>query len=298
MPAEPEPSAFKLLLKKTFLVTLLFSSVLFLFSNPKKFLHLFQSKKTVKKVTAVPKLAKQVKPKVKKAKKLYLTFDDGPSSGTKTVLSIVQQEQIPVTNFIIGQEVFGSERNAALYDSLLACPYVELANHSYTHACKCGYKSFYADEEKLANDFIRCTDSLHFKNNLARTPGRNIWRLQHINDTDLKSSIAAADTLAANGYDLMGWDLEWHYNNKSRIVQTTEQMLAQLDSVVVKNTVKTPNKAVILMHDRNFMHPDDSGSLHNFIKAVKRGGKYEFEFASEYISAGMDTLHVNALQHN
>src|SRR5205085_6573955 len=35
------------------------------------------------------------KPK-KKKKKIYLTFDDGPNKGTKNVLDIVTQEDVPV----------------------------------------------------------------------------------------------------------------------------------------------------------------------------------------------------------
>src|SRR5262245_3191301 len=44
------------------------------------------------------------KPK-KKKKKIYLTFDDGPNKGTRNVLDIVQQEDVPVTFFIVGQHV-------------------------------------------------------------------------------------------------------------------------------------------------------------------------------------------------
>src|SRR5215470_13440826 len=45
---------------------------------------------------------------VKKKKKIYLTFDDGPNKGTRNVLDIVQQENIPVTFFIVGEHVFAS----------------------------------------------------------------------------------------------------------------------------------------------------------------------------------------------
>src|SRR5262245_3055393 len=44
----------------------------------------------------------------KKKKKIYLTFDDGPNKGTRKVLHIVQQEQVPVTFFIVGEHVFAS----------------------------------------------------------------------------------------------------------------------------------------------------------------------------------------------
>src|SRR5689334_11102870 len=44
----------------------------------------------------------------KKKKKIYLTFDDGPNKGTRKVLHIAQEEQVPVTFFIVGEHVFAS----------------------------------------------------------------------------------------------------------------------------------------------------------------------------------------------
>src|SRR5690242_9323024 len=44
-------------------------------------------------------------PVKKKKKKIYLTFDDGPNKGTRNVLDIVKDEQIPVTFFIVGEHV-------------------------------------------------------------------------------------------------------------------------------------------------------------------------------------------------
>ena len=44
---------------------------------------------------------KTEKPAVrKKKKKIYLTFDDGPNRGTRNVLNIVRQEQVPVSFFV------------------------------------------------------------------------------------------------------------------------------------------------------------------------------------------------------
>ena len=57
-------------------------------------------------------------PPKKKKKKIYLTFDDGPNKGTRKVLQIAQQEQVPVTFFIIGEHVFASTSQHATWDSL------------------------------------------------------------------------------------------------------------------------------------------------------------------------------------
>jgi peptidoglycan/xylan/chitin deacetylase (PgdA/CDA1 family) len=50
---------------------------------------------------------KQVNKKNKK-KKLYLTFDDGPNKGTKNVIDIIKDEDVPVSFFIVGEHVFAS----------------------------------------------------------------------------------------------------------------------------------------------------------------------------------------------
>jgi peptidoglycan/xylan/chitin deacetylase (PgdA/CDA1 family) len=80
---------------------------------------------------------KKIKPLVKKKKKkIYLTFDDGPNKGTRNVMSIVEQEQVPVTFFVIGEHTDASKVQRVLWDSLqvLDDSLVQLCNHSYTHA--------------------------------------------------------------------------------------------------------------------------------------------------------------------
>src|SRR4249920_1921270 len=62
---------------------------------------------------------KKDKPPVKKKKKkIYLTFDDGPNKGTRNVLSIVKDEKVPVTFFIIGEHVYASISQNITWDSL------------------------------------------------------------------------------------------------------------------------------------------------------------------------------------
>src|SRR5687768_7761759 len=153
-------------------------------------------------------------PKKKKKKKIYLTFDDGPNKGTRNVLNIVQQEKVPVTFFLVGEHVFASTSQRATFDSLKASQSIELCNHSHTHAHS-RYSKFYADPDSVVRDFERCNDSLEFDNNIVRTPGRNIWRVDTLTYTDLKKSAAAADSLQNAGFVIVGWDLEWHYDHKT-----------------------------------------------------------------------------------
>src|SRR4051812_48649245 len=154
--------------------------------------------------------------KKKKKKTIYLTFDDGPNKGTRKVMHIAEEEQVPVSMFIIGQHVYGSKEQASTYDSLLQCAFIELDNHSFTHAGN-EYEKFYSHPDSVVRDFMRCEDSLGLTNRIVRTPGRNIWRTACISSTDIKHSLFAADSLQQAGFTAVGWDLEWRFDNQLKL---------------------------------------------------------------------------------
>jgi len=58
-----------------------------------------------------------------------LTFDDGPSRYTATLLDLLAERKIPATFFVVGQN---AERRPALIKRMLAEGH-EVANHSYSH---------------------------------------------------------------------------------------------------------------------------------------------------------------------
>jgi peptidoglycan-N-acetylglucosamine deacetylase len=230
---------------------------------------------------AVTKVHNAGAPK-KKKKTIYLTFDDGPNKGTKNMMHIVQEEEIPVTLFIIGEHVYGSREQNAVFDSLVNCNLFEIANHSFTHAFENKYATFYQVPDSAVKDFKRCADSLHLTAKIIRTPGRNIWRTKLVNCTDIKSSTAAADSLFANGFTITGWDLEWHYDDKLKLKNTSDEMVLQVDSMFTNAKTKTPDQLVLLSHDQVYQKPDDSAELHQFIIKLKAKNEYNFETISKY----------------
>lgn len=222
-------------------------------------------------------------PKKKKKKKIYLTFDDGPNKGTRKVLNIVQQEEVPVTFFLIGEHVFASTTQRATFDSLKAARSIELCNHSYSHALHNRYERFYQEPDTVVGDFARCRDTLGLDNNISRTPGRNIWRVDTLHYTDLKKSAAAADSLQRAGFDIIGWDLEWHYDHKSfTLKSTSDEMMDQIDSLFTRNKTKIPEHLVLLAHDQVYDDSNDSSELHQFIRKLKKREEYELVIASHY----------------
>jgi peptidoglycan/xylan/chitin deacetylase (PgdA/CDA1 family) len=226
--------------------------------------------------TATPPLPR------KKKKTIYLTFDDGPNKGTKKMMHIVEEEAVPVTLFIVGQHVYGSKEQSAIFDSLVASKYFEIANHSFTHAFQNKFAKFYTVPDSAVKDFIRCADSLHLTANIIRTPGRNIWRTANITSTDIKTSISAADSLYKDGFTEVGWDLEWHFNDSLKLKNTSDEMVLQIDSMFAHNKTKTPGHLVLLAHDQVYADIADSTELHQFIKKLKATDEYDFEQVSKY----------------
>jgi peptidoglycan-N-acetylglucosamine deacetylase len=223
-----------------------------------------------------------VKPvKLKKKKTIYLTFDDGPNKGTKNVLQVINEEQIPVSMFVVGQHVYGSREQQQLWDSLQNNQLVEICNHSYTHAQN-KFNKFYTSDSVVVTDFERCKDSLDLENNIVRTPGRNIWRTATITSTDIKKSTEAADSLYKDGFTVMGWDVEWRFNDSLKLKQTTDEMLNEVDSAFVKNKTKTPEHLVLLAHDQVFADSADAVALKSFIRLLKQKDEYNLEFVSRY----------------
>jgi peptidoglycan/xylan/chitin deacetylase (PgdA/CDA1 family) len=229
---------------------------------------------------------KKIKPLVKKKKKkIYLTFDDGPNKGTRNVMSIVEQEQVPVTFFVIGEHTDASKLQRVLWDSLqvLDDSLVQLCNHSYTHAWHNHFDKFYEHPDSVVKDFQHCRDSLGLQNNIVRTPGRNSWRIDTLQCTDLRKSISAIDSLQLSGFIVIGWDLEWHYNPKDLTLESNEdELLEQIDSLFSKGKTKSPAHLVILAHDQVYADPDDSAELHRLIKKLKMRQEYSLELVGHY----------------
>lgn len=236
-------------------------------------------KAAAKTLPPTPAVVKKVKPK---KKKIYLTFDDGPNKGTQNVLDIAQQENIPVTFFIVGEHVFASKEQAMTWDSLQNAENIEICNHSYTHAHN-KYTRYYENPDSVVKDIAKTKESLQLENNIVRAPGRNSWRLDSIQYTDIKKSKAALDSLEKAGFVVMGWDLEWHYDPKTlTVLNTADELLSQVDSVFNNNKTKTPDNLVLLAHDQVYKSSSDSLQLRTFVQKLKLKDTYEISLVSSY----------------
>jgi peptidoglycan/xylan/chitin deacetylase (PgdA/CDA1 family) len=212
---------------------------------------------------------------------IYLTFDDGPNQGTENLLRILNKRKVCATAFLVGKHAYGSKKQKNDLELLRKDPLVELANHSFTHAHN-KYTDFYKNPESVVNDFNIAKDSLKLYDKIARTPGRNIWRLNNISVTDLKSSTEAANKLKQAGYKVIGWDLEWKPTNKMVLKGKHEEMLKKVDSIFFNDLEKTSRHLVFLTHDQYLTDTDSVNELDLFIEKLQKSNRFVFRKISEY----------------
>lgn len=80
-------------------------------------------------------------------KKVYLTFDDGPSTGTEEILTILRQYNVKATFFVVGKE---DEYSMEMYEKIVEEGHT-LGMHSYSHQ----YSTIYQSVEDFAKDIER-----------------------------------------------------------------------------------------------------------------------------------------------
>ena len=212
---------------------------------------------------------------------IYLTFDDGPNRGTENLLKILHKRNVSATAFLVGEHANGSVKQKEDLDILRKDNLIELANHSQTHAHN-KYSDFYKNPVAVVEDFDRAKESLNLKNTIARTPGRNIWRLNNITSTYIKSSNEAANSLQKAGYKVIGWDLEWKPTNKMELKGKHQAMLKKVDSIFFNDLEKTSRHLVFLTHDQYLADADSINELDLFIEKLQKTNRFVFKKISDY----------------
>jgi peptidoglycan/xylan/chitin deacetylase (PgdA/CDA1 family) len=212
---------------------------------------------------------------------IYLTFDDGPLEGSEDVDDAVRREKIPIDVFVVGSHALASERLKSYCVLYETNEWIEVGNHSYSHAHD-DYRVFYAKPDVVLQDFLKNEKAFHITNKLARLPGRNMWRLKDRNLDDVKSGSAAADILFANAFKVFGWDLEWTHDAKTGApVQTVNDMLFLIDRHFENKRTATENHLVILCHDEMFRKRWEETELKELIDKLRAKG-YVFGRLSDY----------------
>ena len=187
----------------------------------------------------LPKYSEQIAKNVvnvyyEKAKKVYLTFDDGPSQNTQAILDILDKYDVKATFFVLGA-------NVDARPSLVKQEYEKghfIANHSYSHQ----YSQVYASTESILEEYNKCTQAIQnaigvstYNPHLFRYPGGSYGGPYH----DVKQ--AGIELLKQNQVTYTNWNC---LTGDAAGSETIDQMWASLNE-----SAEGDDNLVILMHD-------------------------------------------------
>lgn len=181
----------------------------------------------------------------------YLTFDDGPSVNTTSILRILDENKIKATFFIIGQN---AERNADLVKREAADGHT-IGNHTYSHEI-----SYRESPQNFMKDVDRCNVVLRnilgdtYNSKLMRFPGGSFG---HRLDP-FKAEVTK------NGYTYVDWNDETGdaeaYNPTVPVLMNNLRRYTGAESVVVlmhdatakKNTVQALPQVIQYLKDNGY----------------------------------------------
>lgn len=215
-------------------------------------------------------------------KYIYLTFDDGPQNGTLACYEICKELNVKGTFFMISVQMYDKWGKNLAAKVKTGYPTTLLANHSHTHAFRNQFNKFYHQPNEAFLDFKRANDSLKADYKMARLPGNNGWATKR-GITSSKFVRNVITKLDSAGYDVLGWDIEWHfsYDGKSKPVESTQSIIQQIKYALQYNSY-SKNHVVLLMHDRMFKDKSDADSLRFVIQELKKNNNYVFETLDHY----------------
>ncbi|MES2330679.1 MAG: polysaccharide deacetylase family protein [Bacteroidota bacterium] len=207
---------------------------------------------------------------------IYLTIDDGPSETSMYIDSVASAERAKINVFLVGSNISGR----LLYKNN---SFIEIGNHSYLHADG-HYRAYYRNAGKVLHDFEHNAVVLSVANKIARLPGRNTWRMQGRKQTDLVDANNAGDSLAAAGFRLFGWDLEWRCYPGTDTVQSAALIMHRIEKVTAAKNSFTPGHLVILCHEKMFACAHNKQELARLIRMINDKKGYRLQWLSKYPS--------------
>lgn len=210
---------------------------------------------------------------------IYLTIDDSPLNGTAYLDSVIVAETIKANVFLVGKAIDECRKFEKYYQILQENPYIEIYNHSYSHAGN-RYSRFYTDPASVADDFEKNRSKFDIRHKIARLPGRNLWQVGDRKKNCDQPAGRSVALLAGEGYQIFGWDLEWRYAPENYAPeQTIDQLVEQAEYLYVSSRTFTPEHVVVLVHDQMFARKHAQNDLGELIRKLK-----EKDFTFEYLS--------------
>lgn len=198
-------------------------------------------------------------------KKVYLTFDDGPSQYTNELLDVLKEYNVKATFFVIAKT---DKDSLKIYKRILKEGHT-LGMHSYTHKYNVVYKNldnFKKDIKKLS-DFLY--DATGERPKYYRFPGGSS---NSVSKVSIKKCISYLNKEGLTYFD-------WNATNGDATGKkyTSKQMVSN----VMKDVAKS-NNSIVLMHD-TAAKDTTIKSIPSLIKKLRKEG-YVLLPISEYTS--------------
>ncbi|MDE7284231.1 MAG: polysaccharide deacetylase [Lachnospiraceae bacterium] len=165
-------------------------------------------------------------------RKVYLTFDDGPSSNTGRILDILAEYDVKATFFVVGKE---DEKYKALYNRIVEEGHT-LGMHSYSHK----YDEIYQSVDSYAQDLSKLQEFLYDTTGVwcryCRFPGGSSNTVSRV---DMKELIAYLDEQDITYFDwnIASGDASSSYISADAILYNCIRQIPKFD------------ECIILMHD-------------------------------------------------
>ena len=199
---------------------------------------------------------KDINPSVVSAKTIYLTFDDGPSALTESILDILKKENIPATFFLTSRQI-------DKYSDLVKRMQEEnhtVALHTSTH----NYSYIYSQDENYFNDLNQIRNQVYnitgHKSRIVRLPGGSSNTISKKYNSGIVTRIT--NKLTENDYYYFDWNID---SNDASGHQTKESIYNNVVHKIHNGT------NIVLMHD--LIDKKTTGeALPDIIKFAKENG--------------------------
>ncbi len=187
------------------------------------------------------------------AKRVYLTFDDGPSIYTGQILDILKANDVKATFFVIGRD----EEYYEYYKRIVDEGHT-IGMHSYSHV----YQDFYASQDSFADELTRLNDLIY---NVTGTKSQ-IFRFPGGSSNQVSALPIETYIKYLNENDIQYYD--WNALSGDAVTSglSPEQLVDNIMNDVEKN-----QDSIVLMHDLQTTHATVE-SLQLLIDTLKSEG--------------------------
>lgn len=199
----------------------------------------------------------KINPVKSSGKKVYLTFDDGPSSNTDQILDILKDYDVKATFFVVGKT---DERSVKAYQRIVEEGHT-LAMHSYSHR----YDEIYESKEAFARDLNSLQEYLYETTGvwprIYRFPGGSS---NTVSKVDMQELIEYLTDIGITYFD-------WNVASGDAVSRTLPA------ETIVNNClsgIEKQKESVILMHDASNKETTIE-ALPRIIEAIQEQGDAE-----------------------